>query len=26
VDWEQDARRFGQETEPLVERPRRMNF
>ena len=26
VDWEQDAGRFGQETEPLVETPRRMNF
>jgi AraC-like DNA-binding protein len=26
ADWEQDAGRFGQETEPLVERPRRMNF
>jgi len=26
VDWERDARRFGQETEPLVERPSRMNF
>ena len=26
VDWQQDAGRFGQETEPLVETPRRMNF
>ena len=26
ADWEQDAGRFGQETEPLVETPRRMNF
>ena len=26
VDWQQDAGRFGQKTEPLVERPRRMNF
>jgi AraC-like DNA-binding protein len=26
VDWQQDAGRFGQETELLVERPRRMNL
>jgi len=26
VDWQQDAGRFGQETERLVERPRRMNL
>ena len=25
VDCQQDAGRFGQETEPLVETPRRMN-
>ncbi len=26
VDWEQDARRFGPETEPLVKAPRRRDF
>ncbi|HEX9123994.1 MAG TPA: AraC family transcriptional regulator [Actinomycetota bacterium] len=26
TDWEQDAGRFGQETEPLVKAPRRRDF